>query len=41
MEKANEPKRLYIVSGPDHNGMFQVEQQELVAQLRDFLQSLH
>lgn len=40
MEKANEPKRLYIVPGPDHNGMFQVGQQELVGQTRDFLQGL-
>lgn len=40
MEKANDPKRLYIVTGPDHNGMFQVGQQDLVAQIRDFLQGL-
>jgi fermentation-respiration switch protein FrsA (DUF1100 family) len=40
MENANEPKRLYIVPGPDHDGMFHVGQQELVAQIRDFLQGL-
>lgn len=40
MEKAIQPKRLYIVPGPDHDGMFQVGQQELVTQIRDFLQAL-
>ena len=34
MEKANDPKRLYIVPGPDHDGMFKVGQQELVGHLR-------
>jgi uncharacterized protein len=38
--KANEPKHLYIVPGPDHNGMFQVGQQELVGQLSGFVQGL-
>jgi prepilin-type processing-associated H-X9-DG protein len=40
MEKANEPKHLYIVPGPDHNGMFQVGQQELVGQISNFTQGL-
>jgi fermentation-respiration switch protein FrsA (DUF1100 family) len=40
LEKANEPKRLYIVPGRDHNDMFQVEQRELVGQISNFLQGL-
>jgi fermentation-respiration switch protein FrsA (DUF1100 family) len=40
METANEPKRLYIVPGPDHNGMFQVGQAELVGQISEFTQGL-
>jgi fermentation-respiration switch protein FrsA (DUF1100 family) len=40
MEKANEPKRLYVVPGADHNSMFQVGQPELVAQISEFTQRL-
>jgi fermentation-respiration switch protein FrsA (DUF1100 family) len=40
MEKANAPKRLYIVPGADHNGMFQVGQPELVGQITKFVHGL-
>jgi len=36
MEKADEPKRFYIVPAADHNGMFQVGQRELVGQISEF-----
>jgi uncharacterized protein len=41
LSKANPPKRLQIITGPDHNQMFQVGQQELVQQMTTFVQTLH
>lgn len=40
LAKAREPKRLYIQPGLDHNGMLVDDSVELVAQIKEFLQTL-
>jgi hypothetical protein len=39
-QKANEPKRLYLAPGAEHNDMIGVGGQPLLAQLSAFLQTL-
>lgn len=40
LARGNPPKRLAVITGPGHNQMFQVGQQELVSRIKDFLQTL-
>jgi fermentation-respiration switch protein FrsA (DUF1100 family) len=41
LEKANQPKRLYLSPGADHDGIFKIGEQDLEAQMSAFLQTLH
>jgi fermentation-respiration switch protein FrsA (DUF1100 family) len=41
LARANEPKRLFIVPGADHNAMFQIGVQDMTDQMRTFLQTIH
>lgn len=41
LERANQPKRLYLSPGADHNGIFKIGEQDLEAQMSAFLQTLH
>lgn len=40
-EKANQPKRLYLVPGADHNGLIRVGGQKLLDEITVFLQTIH
>jgi uncharacterized protein len=39
--RANEPKHLSVIAGPDHDQMFRVGRQETVAPITAFLETLH
>jgi fermentation-respiration switch protein FrsA (DUF1100 family) len=41
LAKANDPKRLFIVLGADHNAMFKIGVKEMTEQMRSFLQTIH